>query len=231
MSPAPLTSQVAPQLKVSEIFYSIQGESSFAGLPCVFIRLGGCNLRCNYCDASYTWEEGEMMDSETILARVDSYPCDLIEVTGGEPLFQESCSHLLQRLLTAGKRVLLETNGSIDIGPVPEPVTVIVDVKCPDSGSGDSFHTMNVKRIKERLNRRAGSVELKFVLSSREDYTWAKDYIENNNLGRVPVILFSPVEQRLAPRELAAWLMADGLDVRLQLQLHTRLWPDVSRGV
>lgn len=225
------TAQAGSELQVSEIFYSIQGESSFAGFPCVFVRLAGCNLRCNYCDAAYTWEAGEVMEIDAILSAVDAHPCELVEVTGGEPLFQGNTHELLERLLARGKKVLLESNGSMDIAPLPDQVTAILDVKCPDSGSAESFHPANVGEIKHRLQRQAGSVELKFVLSSEDDYKWAKEFIAQHGLTGLLPILFSPVQQRLSPRDLARWLMEDGLGVRLQLQLHTILWPDVSRGV
>jgi 7-carboxy-7-deazaguanine synthase len=219
------------KLSISEIFYSIQGESSYAGLPCVFIRLSGCNLRCNYCDADYTWEEGENLKIDTVLSAVDKYPCSLVEVTGGEPLFQENCIELLTDLVKRGKTVLLESNGSISIDRVPLGVTAILDVKCPDSGSKDSFYPENISLIKQRLQNRKNSCELKFVLSSRDDYSWAKDFITRHDLNSALPILFSPVLRRVSPQDLAEWIMEDGLNVRLQLQLHTILWPDISRGV
>lgn len=225
------TTPVHSQLKVSEIFYSIQGESSFAGLPCVFVRLGGCNLRCDYCDASYTWDEKDRLEIDAILSTVDSYPCDLVEVTGGEPLVQENTVKLLEQLLARNKRVLLESNGSIDITTVPDGVSCILDVKCPDSGSANSFHPANITAIKQRSKRKPGSVELKFVLSSKDDYIWAKEFIEKHGLTNFLPVLFSPVQPKVSPRDLARWIMADTLPVRLQLQLHTILWPDISRGV
>ncbi len=219
------------KVNVSEIFYSIQGESSYAGFPCVFIRLSGCNLRCNYCDADYTWEEEDLHEIDTVLSTIDDYPCSLVEVTGGEPLIQETSLELLTELTARGKTVLLETNGSIPIGRVPIEVTPIVDVKCPDSGSMDSFHPDNISLIRERLQNKSNSCELKFVLSSRDDYNWAKKFISQHELINTLPILFSPVESRVTPSNLADWIMADGLNVRLQLQLHTILWPDISRGV
>jgi len=219
------------KLFISEIFYSIQGESSYAGLPCIFIRLSGCNLRCNYCDADYTWEQGETREIEAILKAIKKYPCGLVEVTGGEPLFQENCPDLLSELLDLGKTVLLESNGSIAIKQVPANIITILDVKCPDSGSKNSFHPDNIRLIKNKIHEIPGSCELKFVLSSREDYLYAKDFIHKNAfLNKLP-ILFSPVQKELTAQTLADWLMDDGLNVRLQLQLHTILWPDISRGV
>lgn len=219
------------RLNVSEIFYSIQGESTYAGFPCVFIRLSGCNLRCNYCDAAYTWDDGNVQDIHSILAQIESFPCDLVELTGGEPLIQRNSRELLQELVEKKKKVLLESNGSIGIDSVPKGVTVILDVKCPGSGSAESFHPDNIDLIKKRLEREPGSCELKFVLSAREDYLWAKDFIETKRLNSVLPILFSPVHERVSPQKLANWIMQDGLHVRLQLQLHAILWPGVDRGV
>jgi 7-carboxy-7-deazaguanine synthase len=219
------------KLYISEIFYSIQGESSYSGFPCIFIRLSGCNLRCSYCDADYTWEQGEFLDIETILGKVEQYPCNLVEVTGGEPLFQDSCIELLSRLIENGKTVLLESNGSISIANVPKEIISILDVKCPGSGSGNSFHSDNVKLIKKRIHTNQNSCELKFVLSTRDDYLYAKTFIQENELNNKLTILFSPMLKDLAAEKLAGWLLEDGLNVRLQLQLHTILWPDISRGV
>jgi len=218
-------------IKISEIFYSIQGESCYAGLPCIFIRLSGCNLRCNYCDAAYTWEEGDPWSIDSILAKVNSYPCDLVEVTGGEPLFQKNCPELLAELSAQGKKTLLETNGSIAINAIPDETVAILDVKCPDSGSKDSFHPDNLLLIRNRLSASPGSAELKFVLSTHDDYTWAKNFISQHRLVGLLPILFSPVQPGVAAQDLADWILKDGLEVRLQIQLHTILWPDISRGV
>jgi len=219
------------KIKTSEIFFSIQGESSYAGLPCIFVRLSGCNLRCSYCDASYTWEEGEEFTIDEILKVVDSYPCDLVEVTGGEPLFQKNCPELLNRLVLSGKTVLLESNGSITIDGIPDTVTAILDVKCPDSGSKDSFHPDNIGLIQQRIVTVPGSCELKFVLSTKDDYLWAKDFIQQHKLINTIPILFSPVAKGVTARDLAEWIMKDGIQVRIQIQLHTILWPDINRGV
>ncbi len=220
------------KLKISEIFYSLQGESTFAGLPCIFIRLSDCNLRCNYCDAAYTWrEKGELLSIADIIDKVNSFPCNLVEVTGGEPLFQDECFSLLSMLVQTQKTVLLETNGSFAIDAVPAAVTCILDVKCPDSGSGDSFTLKNIQEIQNRSVNRPGSCELKFVLSSKNDYQWAKEFILTHKLTGLLPILFSPVQDRIKAQKIAEWLMEDGLNVRLQLQLHTILWPEISRGV
>ncbi len=230
MVPMSKTEQVGT-LAISEIFYSIQGESTYAGLPCAFIRLAGCNLRCNYCDAKYSWDAEERRSIEQILDAVEKYPASLVEVTGGEPLYQEECLPLLGALLEKNKKVLLESNGSLSIMAVPEKVTVILDVKCPDSGSKDSFFSGNIELIKQRIAKRPGSCELKFVLSSPSDYLWAKAFISDHALLHQLPILFSPVQPQVAAQDLAEWLLEDGLSVHLQLQLHSILWPEISRGV
>jgi len=214
----------SPTLAVSELFYSIQGESTFAGLPCLFIRLAGCNLRCNYCDARYTYEEkGDEKTIATLLSFVDATPGLPVEITGGEPLLQPDTILLMRELLPRGRTVLLETNGSLPLSAVPAEVIKIVDVKCPDSG-------MHNHLLLENLAALQPHDELKFVLSSRRDYDYAVSFIETHRLlGRK--LLFSPVTGRLQPAELASWLLADRLAVRLQLQLHKILWPDEKRGV
>jgi len=219
------------KLQISEIFYSIQGESTFAGLPCIFVRLSGCNLRCNYCDAAYTWEAGDDLSVTDILNTLAKYPCKLVEVTGGEPLTQQRCPELLQALIEKGYSLLLETNGSMAIHPIPESVTTILDVKTPDSGSANSFFMDNIQEIKKRITKNPGSCEMKFVLSSKNDFLWACDFIQKHKLNALLPLLFSPVTGRVTPQELADWLMETELSIRLQLQLHTILWPDKTRGV
>ena len=215
-----------PALELAERFYSIQGESTRAGLPCVFIRLAGCNLRCSYCDARYTYEEPAT--SSTVAELVDyaaGHPTALVEITGGEPLLQEGVYPLMDALLAAGRTVLLETNGSVSLARVPAPVIKIVDVKCPASSMQAHFLPANLTLL-------APHDELKFVLSTRDDYLWARDFLAGHGLLDAPrAILFSPVQPALNPAELAAWLMEDNLPVRLQLQLHKILWPTESRGV
>jgi 7-carboxy-7-deazaguanine synthase len=222
---------VTEQLLVSELFYSIQGESTRAGLPCVFIRLAGCNLRCSYCDARYTWEEaGTVMESAEILAWVERFPAVLVEVTGGEPLMQTGVFPLLQALIDAGREVLLETNGSLPLCGVPERVGIIMDVKCPDSGMAARNLPDNLAVLRER-RLRGCSDEIKFVLSSVDDFHWARQMVEQEQLSRTVPVLFSPVQPVFAPAALAQLLLDHRLPVRLQLQLHTRLWPDQTRGV
>jgi len=211
-------------LRVNEIFYSIQGESTHAGLPCVFVRLTGCNLRCVWCDTAYAFHEGESMSLEQILGRVDSYGCRLVEITGGEPLLQPDVIPLMHELQQRGHAVLLETGGSLPVDAVPVGVKRIIDVKCPGSGESERNHWDNLDRLRE-------GDELKFVVADREDYLWARRQITERRLsGRCP-ILFSPVHESLEPATLAGWVMEDGLAVRVQLQLHKLLWPGVEKGV
>ena len=212
-------------INISELFYSIQGESIFAGLPCVFVRLAGCNLRCSYCDAKYTYEEPATEKTiAELLDFVDSYPTALVEITGGEPLLQNSVYELMQQLLEKKRTVLLETNGSISVEKVPDGVIKIVDIKCPDSGMHDKIYLKNFELL-------GPQDEIKFVLSSRNDYDWAVDLISKNKLEKKGSILFSPVNGLLDAAKLAYWILSDHLPVRLQLQLHKILWPDQTRGV
>ena len=215
-------------LNIAELFYSIQGESTFAGLPCSFIRLSGCNLRCSYCDARYAVEEkGRPVTIDGILAAVGS--ASLVEITGGEPLLQANVYPLMDRLLKEGKTVLVETNGSIALTDVPLEATVIMDIKCPGSGS-TSLHPDNIDTIKKRATGRRNASEIKFVLSSLSDYTWAKQIILANDLPAVAPVLLSPVKNLLPAADLAKALIEDQLPVRLQLQLHTIIWPEALRG-
>ena len=210
-------------LKVSEIFHSIQGESSWSGQPCAFIRLTGCNLRCAYCDTSYAYEQGRFMEISEILERVRRLRCDLVEVTGGEPLIQEETPSLIGRLLDEGHTVLLETNGSIDIGGVDRRCVRIVDIKCPSSGMAGQNDLRNLKKLRARD-------ELKFVIGSREDYEFARELLSTFPAVRRK-INFSPVFGVLAPRSLAEWILHDRLPVRLNLQLHKIIWGPEARGV
>lgn len=219
-------------LNISELFYSIQGESTYAGLPCVFIRLTGCNLRCRYCDARYTYEEAHAeMTLEGILSFVDGYPGALVEITGGEPLLQDNVFPLMAELVARGRTVLLETNGSLPIDMVAPEVIVVMDIKTPDSGSADSLASGNIAAARARNKNIPGSCEIKFVLSGRDDYTWARDLVNQHGLKASGPTLFSPVKGQFSPADLAAWILQDQLAVRLQLQLHTLIWPHLSRGV
>jgi len=214
-----------PTLQLSEIFYSIQGESSFAGYPCLFFRLSGCNLRCSYCDARYTYEEpATPTPLPTLLSEAARYPNALIELTGGEPLLQEEVYPLMAALLAAGRTVLLETNGSLSLARVPREVVKIIDLKCPDSGMAEKMALGNLDQLEPHD-------EIKFVVSSRPDYNWAKGMMAQHRLAEKARVILSPVIGRLAPALLAEWLLADALPARLQLQLHTLLWPGLKRGV
>lgn len=210
-------------LSINEIFFSIQGESSRAGEPCVFVRLAGCDLRCSWCDTEYAFHEGQRLQIGEIVERVLQYPSDLVEITGGEPLLQERVHLLISRLLSLGKRVMLETGGHRDISDLDERVILLYDIKCPDSQMSDRNFWPNLDRLRP-LD------EVKFVLASRTDYDWAKQKLQQLNLGG-RTVLFSPVWDQLSPRELAEWILKDGLPVRLQLQLHKILWGPDRRGV
>lgn len=218
-------------LQVSELFYSIQGESTRAGLPCVFIRLSGCNLRCNYCDAAYTWTEpGTPHSLASLLNWVLAQDCNLVELTGGEPLGQNGVYALMQALLANGLQVLLETNGSLGIGRVPLAVGIIVDVKCPDSGMDAHWYAANLGLLRSRAQQGARD-ELKFVLSSEHDFYWAWDFVQRHRLQELLPILFSPLQPQLPPQQLAELMLQHRVQARLQLQLHTLLWPGKARGV
>ena len=211
-------------MRITEIFHSIQGESSFAGRPCVFVRLTGCPLRCTWCDSEYTFYGGTEMALDDVLAKVRSCGCRLVEVTGGEPLHQAETFTLIERLCADGYEVLVETSGAIDIAPVDPRAHIIMDVKCPGSGMTDRMDWKNLDRI-------AHKDEVKFVIKDRADYEFARTITERNNLaGRCPV-LFSPSFGELDPRQLAEWVLADKLPVRVQLQLHKFIWDPQARGV
>jgi 7-carboxy-7-deazaguanine synthase len=212
-------------LTVNEVFHSIQGESSYAGLPCVFIRLTACDLRCAWCDTAYAFVEGRKRSVDDVLAEVEEYGCRLVEVTGGEPLLQADVYPLMARLLAAGHAVLLETGGHIGLEQVPPGVVRIVDVKCP--GSGESHRT-----AWGNLDRLLPSDEVKFVIRDRADYDYAREVLGRHGLAaRVASVLFSPVHGVLPPQDLAAWVLADRLPVRLQLQVHKLIWGADTRGV
>lgn len=211
-------------LRVCEIFSSIQGESHWAGYPCTFVRLAGCNLDCSWCDTRYAREGGEEMDAAAVVAEVKGRGLPLVELTGGEPLAQEGARDLLWKLTGSGLRVLLETNGSLPVEPVPPHVHIVMDVKTPGSGMAERNRWENLAALKS-------SDEVKLVVRDRGDYDWSRRVLrERNILGRFRVSL-SPVWGELEPRELAEWMLEDRLDVRLQLQLHRLLWPAAERGV
>ena len=211
-------------MQVTEIFHSIQGESTWAGQPCVFVRLTGCPLRCSWCDTDYAFSGGSEQSIDAILDAVRSYECPLVEVTGGEPLAQPDCTSLLSRLCDDPLTVLLETSGALDTANVDPRVRIILDVKCPGSGMTDRMHWPNVERLRS-------SDEAKFVIKDRGDYDWAKATVTRFGIDRRCTVLFSPVFGALDPRHLAEWVLADRLPVRYQLQLHKLIWTPDMRGV
>lgn len=211
-------------MQVTEIFYSIQGESTYAGLPCTFVRLTGCPLRCVWCDSEYTFTGGERMTIEQVLERVRSYPTKLVEITGGEPLGQKEVYPLTERLLNLGYTVLIETSGSLDISHLDPRVICIMDVKAPGSGHEHSNRWENIEHLKP-------DDQVKFVIADRRDFDWACGVIERYHLNRRATVLFSPAWGICDPKDLAAWMLQSGVPARLQLQLHKYIWgPDV-RGV
>ena len=210
---------------VTEIFYSIQGESLYAGCPCTFVRLSGCNLRCRYCDTTYAHAPGTSFSMAGLVEQIQAPACPLVEVTGGEPLLQGKTPSLISKLLDSGYTVLLETNGSLDIRSVDARCIKIVDIKCPGSGESDKNCMANLKHLQ-------AWDQLKFVLTDRRDYEYAKALLHCHWPQEPPVpLLFSPAEGYLDPALLAEWILADHLPVRLQLQLHRMIWPDIARGV
>lgn len=211
-------------LKVNEIFFSIQGESSFAGRACVFVRLTGCNLRCSYCDTEYAYEEGTWLEIHEIIDRVAVFGCPLVEITGGEPLLQEQTPQLAAALLDQGYTVLLETNNSVDIGAIDARCIRIIDIKCPSSTESAKNRTENI----EKLTRQD---QVKFVIGNRDDYQYAKGMLATGLADQVDTILFSPVFGKIEPETLATWIIEDRLHVRLQLQLHKLIWAPGRRGV
>jgi 7-carboxy-7-deazaguanine synthase len=220
---------------ITEIFRSIQGESTYAGLPCIFVRLTGCNLRCTWCDTAYAFHGGKKMSIDDVLARVAELAggnAALVELTGGEPLLQPEAAPLAERLLAAGHTVLVETSGERPIGEMPREVVKIVDVKCPDSGEGGTFRMENLEALDKKD-------EVKFVIAGRRDYEFAREFTLQHDLARrVRQVLFSPVFadpkgawKELEARLLAEWILADRLPVRLGLQLHKFIWDPSTQGV
>jgi len=211
-------------LLINEIYASVQGESTHAGRPCVFIRTAVCNQRCSYCDTAYAFTEGEALHIDEVVKRALGFGLPLVEITGGEPMLQPLLPELCNRLLEAGCEVLIETGGSHDISRVPQGVHVILDVKTPGSGEEHANEYGNLKRL------HAGD-EVKFVLTSRADYEWARELVLREKLAGRATLLFSPAFRRIEPAQLSAWLIEDRLPVRLNLQLHKFIWPPNRRGV
>src|SRR5688572_13395611 len=210
---------------INEIFYSVQGESTYAGRPCVFVRLTACDLRCSWCDTPYAFHEGQKRALDEVLADVERFDCPLVEITGGEPLLQEGVYLLMQGLLERGKTVLLETGGHRSTARVPEPVVTVLDVKCPGSGEAARTCWDNLARLRPHD-------EVKFVVKDRTDYEYARDVIERHAVpSRAAAIHPSPVHGVLDPKTLSEWVLADRLPVRVQLQLHKYIWDPATRGV
>lgn len=213
------------RVRVNEIFYSIQGESTWAGCPCVFVRLTGCNLRCAWCDTEYAFYEGRQMEIGEVAANVESFGCGLVEITGGEPLLQQGVHPLIEMLLARGHAVMIETSGERDISVLDPRVVRIMDLKCPASGESERNRWSNLEHLTTRD-------EVKFVVADRRDYEWAREVIRTHRLAeRVNAVLLSPVFGKLAPSDLAAWILSDRLPVRMQLQMHKHIWPPTTRGV
>lgn len=239
--PLPVPSPPA-SLRVIEIYLSVQGESTFVGVPCVFIRLAGCNLRCTWCDSTYTFTGGQQRTVEAIVAEALKFDVPLVELTGGEPLVHRNAIPLMRALVAAGRTVLLETSGSRDIGEVPEPVHVILDLKPPDSGEERANLWTNIPKLRRKD-------EVKFVIASRRDFEWSRDRVREHALDeRVGAVLFSPVwgepasptrpgaqggppRSSVDPKTLVAWILEERLPVRFQLQMHKVVWPAAERGV
>ena len=213
-------------LKVNEIFKSIQGESTYAGLPCTFVRLAGCNLRCTYCDTNYAYYEGKEISDEDIIAKIDEYGVKCVEFTGGEPMLQEETPKHIKTLLDKGYNVLIETNGSICIGCLDKRLNIIMDYKTPKSGMSERMRPKNFEFLKP-------TDQIKFVLMDESDYIWAKDIILENKLtDKFEHVLMSPAYGELSPKDLVEWVLKDDLHVRVQLQIHKYIWaPDEREGV
>lgn len=211
-------------MKINEVFKSIQGESSYAGLPCVFIRTTSCNLRCRWCDTAYAFHEGAERSVDSLLQEVRGFECGCVELTGGEPLLHEEIYPLMTALLNEGYLVLIETSGSVPVDRVDPRAVIIMDIKCPASGMSQTVHWENLSRLKARD-------EIKFVIANRADYDWAKEVLARHAALDGKTVLFSPVFGELEPRQLAEWILEDRLPVRFQLQLHKYIWDPEMRGV
>ena len=211
-------------MKINEIYYSIQGESSKAGLPCVFVRFTYCNLRCTYCDTEYAFYEGKDYNAEEIITEIEKFSCKLVEITGGEPLVQHESIDLMKQLCDKGFDVMLETGGSLPIKDIDKRVKIIMDLKCPSSG-------MVKKNLYQNIDQLKLVDEVKFVIGTREDYEWTKDIIQKHNLTGKCEVLFSVVFGMLRPVSLVEWILEDKLNVRFQLQMHKFIWEPNAKGV
>ena len=211
-------------LKVNEIYYSVQGESTHVGRPCIFIRLTYCNLRCTYCDTEYAFYEGKDIEIPEIMAKIKQWNCNLVEVTGGEPLFQDECIDLLNELTSQNYEVLLETGGSLSISDVPIEIVRIVDFKCPSSG-------MEKKNLWSIVNDLQPHDEVKFVIGDREDFDWAKEMLNKYSVNEKCSILFSPTFGKIDPSLIVEWILDGDIPVRMQLQMHKLIWESERKGV
>ena len=211
-------------IKINEIYLSVQGESTHTGLPCIFIRLTGCNLRCSWCDTAYAFHEGKNMSIDEILQKVENFGIHLVEITGGEPLMQDNVYTLMRRLIENGYKVMLETGGSISLERVPKDVIKIMDLKCPGSGEQEKNNLDNLKLL-------APHDEVKFVILDRKDYEWSRDIIKKYKINETAQILLSPVFDKLELKEIVKWILEDRLPVRLQTQLHKIIWDKNTIGV
>ena len=211
-------------IKINEIFYSIQGESSYAGLPCIFVRLTYCNIRCSYCDTEYAFYEGKDFTVEQIFSEIEKYKCKLVEITGGEPLFQKESLTLMEMLCDKNYEVMLETGGSLSIENVDKRVKIILDFKCPSS-------KMEKKNYYENVNFLKPIDEVKFVIGDYQDFLWSKNLIEKFELNKKCEILFSPVFGKIEYRQLVEWILNENLNVRFQIQQHKHIWEPNKRGV
>ena len=212
------------RVRIIEIYTSVQGESTWAGMPCIFVRLAGCNLRCTWCDSEFTFTGGEHRSIDDIVGAVLDIGVPLVEVTGGEPLAQRQVTPLIQKLLDHKLTVLVETSGSIDIRAIPEGAHAIMDIKPPDSGESEA-------NLWENLDHLRPGDEVKFVLASRGDYEWSREIVRKHRLTDSVEVLFSTAYGILEPSKVSEWLCEDGLNVRLQLQMHKYIWPPDERGV
>ena len=211
-------------LRINEIYFSIQGESTHMGRPCIFIRLTYCNLRCTYCDTEYAFYDGNDMEISEILDKIKKWNCNLVEVTGGEPLFQNECTDLLIELTNTGYEVLLETGGSLAISNIPKEVKKIVDFKCPSSG-------MEKKNLWSIVKDLESHDEVKFVIGDREDFDWAKEKILHYKLENKCVVLMSPTFDEIEPQQIVEWILAENMPVRMQIQMHKHIWKPEVKGV
>lgn len=214
-----------PTLRVTEIYKSVQGESTWAGLPCIFVRLARCHLRCVWCDTAYAFSGGETIGISDIVKTCSELDCHLVEITGGEPLVQSACTELAQALIDTGFTVLVETSGTLPIEVLPDEAIAIMDFKCPGSGESEKNDWSNVEALSKRD-------EVKFVIADRADYEWSREVVRKYDLSdKCNAVLFSPVFGSVTPADLAQWIIDDALGVRFQLQMHKFIWPPDARGV